>query len=171
MPTNGVEWPTSFTPFSSNSPWNTPVSANPTYAANSAAVISAEFGSGNNQPVRDQEAGVYDYGHPIYYAATTDPVINVACNQYCPSNYPRTMYMPAKARPALGSDAHIAVVQPDGTEVDMWATYGTLRPSSNAQLASCDTVTAGSVLSCGNFFSGTGFAATAPAATAGGGCV
>ena len=125
MPTNGVEWPASFTPFASNSPWNTPVSANPTYAANSSAVISAEFGSGNNQPVRDQEAGIYDYGHPIYYAATTDPVINVACNMYCPSTYPKTMYMPAKARPALGSDAHMAVVQPDGTEIDMWATYGT----------------------------------------------
>lgn len=175
MPANGVEWSTSFTPFSSGSPWNTPVSANPTFAANSAAVIAAEFGGGNTQAVRDEEAGINDYGHPIYYAATTDPVINVACNQYCPSNYPRTMYIPARARPALGSDAHMAVVQPDGTEIDMWATYGT--PGGGGHTAQTrnwqagDTVTAGNVSACGNFFTGTGNAATAPAATAGGACL
>ena len=172
MPVNGVEWPTSFTPFSSGSPWNTVVSGNPTIASYSASVIAAEFGSGNNQPVRDQEAGIYDYGHPIYYAATTDPVINVACNMYCPSTYPKTMYMPAKARPALGGDAHMAVVQPDGTEIDMWATYGTPggRPQTRNWQAG-DSVTAGNVTSCGNFFSGTGVVAAGPAATAGGGCL
>ena len=175
MPVNGVEWATSFTPFSAGSVWNTPVSANPTYAANSASVIAAEFNGGNSQPVRDQEAGTYDYGHPIYYASATDPVVNVACNMYCPSSYPKTMYMPAKARPALGSDAHLGVVQPDGTEIDMWATYGT--PGGSGQVPQTrnwqagDTVTAGNVTSCGNFFTGTGIVTVGPAATAGGACL
>jgi hypothetical protein len=120
--------------------------------------------------VRDEEAGPYDYGHPIYYAQSTDPVVTLHCTQYCNTadngGLPATIHLPALARPAGGSDAHMAVIQPDGTEIDLWATTA---PSGNWTTGS--TVTASAVANCGNFATGSGFTPTGPAATAGGACL
>ncbi len=168
---DGIDYAVTFTPYScTSSPWNVRVSASPTYAANSAAVIASEFASGNTQPVRSEEAGPYDYGHPIYYTSTADPVVNVHCTSYCNhvdnGGIPATVRIPALARPAGGSDAHLAVVQPDGTEIDLWATT---QPSGNWTNGS--TVTAASVANCGSFTGSSGFLPTGPAATAGGACL
>lgn len=168
---NGVEYAATWAPYNcSTSPWNQHVSAAPTYTANSAAVIATEFGGGNTQPVRDEEAGPYDYGHPIYYATANDPVVNLHCTSYCNSSdnggLPANLHIPAAARPAGGTDAHMAVVQPDGTEIDLWATS---RPNGNWTTGS--TVSAIGVANCGSFSNGSGFAASGPAATAGGACL
>jgi hypothetical protein len=153
-------------PYGPTSPWNRRVSANPTIAAYSAAVIARQFKAGNTQPVRNQEAGKFDYGHPVFTAVATDPLVKLVCNQYCSPGYPTRAYIPAKARPAGGSDAHMAVIQPDGSEIDLWALYGV--PGRDWQTG--DTATAGNVVNCGSYSSGSGFA-TAIGATAGQACL
>ena len=168
---NGVEYAAGWAPYScTTSPWNLHVSSSPRYATNSSAVIATEFGSGNTQPVRSEEAGPYDYGHPVYYASASDPLVNLHCTAYCNTadngGLPASMHIPAQARPAGGSDAHMAVIQPDGTEIDLWATNS---PSSN--WTSGATVTAQAIANCGNFVTGSGFTPTGPAATAGGACL
>jgi hypothetical protein len=70
-----------------------------------------------------------DYSHPVYIASASDPQITVDCSraQYgcftdqsaMTSSLPK-FSVPALARPAAGTDAHFAVVQPDGTEYDFW---------------------------------------------------
>ena len=168
---NGVEYATGWAPYScASSPWNQRVSAAPVYASYSSAQISLEFGAGNTQPVREQEAGKYDYGHPIYYASSSDPVVTLACTMYCNhtdnGGIPVTLHIPAQARPAQGGDAHMGIVQPDGSEIDLWATT---TPSSNWSNGA--TVSARAAANCGNFVTGSGFTPNGPAATAGGACL
>jgi hypothetical protein len=168
---NGVSYPANWAPYScTSSPWNQRVSANPMYASNSGAVIATQFGNGNSQPVRSQEAGTYDYGHPIYYATSNDPLVKLRCTSYCNTvdngGYPASIRIPAAARPAGGTDGHMVVIQPDGTEIDFWAVSA---PSGN--WTSSSTVTALSISNCGNFVTGSGFMPVGPAATAGGACL
>jgi hypothetical protein len=168
---NGVAYATGWSPYNcTSSPWHLRVSSKPTYAANSSAVIATEFASGNTQPVREQEAGEYDYGHPVYYASASDPLVTLHCTAYCNTvdngGLPASMHVPAQARPAGGGDAHMAVIQPDGTEIDLWATT---QPGKNWTTGA--TVTAQAMANCGNFVTGSGFTPTGPAATAGGACV
>ncbi len=140
------------------------------FAANSAAVIATEFAGGNTQPVREQEAGVYDFGHPVYYASASDPLVTLHCTAYCNTTdnggLPASVHIPAQARPAGGTDAHLAVIQPDGTEIDLWATT---QPSGNWTTGA--TISAQGAANCGNFASGSGFTPSGPAATAGGACL
>lgn len=168
---NGIEYPASWAPYNcTSSPWNQRVSASPTFASYSSGVIMTEFGGGNSQPVRNEEAGPYDYGHPVYYASATDPIVTLHCTQYCNrvdnGGLPATVHLPALARPAGGTDAHMAVIQPDGTEIDMWATQ-----QRTGNWTTGSTVTAQGMANCGNFASGSGFTPIGPAATAGGACV
>lgn len=170
---NGVEWPATFTPYAATSVWNAPVSANPTLASYSAAVVAHQFPSGqNDQAFRTNEAGIYDYSHPVFYASASDPVVNVVCNQYCDAvdngGVPAQIHVPAAARPAGGGDHHLDVVQPDGTEISMWDVQGVAYPGSN--WTSGSTLTAGAVVDCGNFTGGTGLAVHGPGSTAGGAC-
>ena len=86
--------------------WSTPVHANPSYDTNSAAIVNAWFpGAGNGFPVRNQEPGPYDYTHPIYFAAGSDPTVHVTCTGGGCSNsgsnsYPSSMQIPSVARAA-----------------------------------------------------------------------
>lgn len=169
--TNGVEWLTTWAPYNcTTSPWNMLVSSNPTYASYSATVIASEFANGNPNPVREQEAGAYDYGHPTYYAASTDPLVTINCTLYCnvssTNGYPAQINIPAIALPARGGDAHMSVVEPNGNEIDFW---GTTAPTSN--LTNGSTITALAAGNCGSFTIGTGFFTTGPGATAGGACL
>ena len=185
---NGVDQPASFVPYGPTSPWNHRISANPTMASYSATVIASMFGPsfvGNQEdpPVWGQEAGIYDYSHPIFFAQNSDPVIKLACSRYCGeagTAYPTTIHIPAQARPAQGTDAHIAIVQPNGEEIDAWAAYGTPGGSgkypgtpATRNWQTGDTLTAGNIAECRNFFTGTGFGPVAnrPYSTAGGACL
>ena len=170
--TNGVEYPAGWTPYGCTSSFNARVSTNPQFASYSAASIAGAFANGNTQPVRGQEAGSYDYGHPVYYATSSDPTVTLQCTQYCNradnGGYPATIHIPAQARPARGQDAHIAVVQPDGTEVDFW---GASQPSGNWGTPRYTTISAAAAANCGSFLHGSGWTPTGPAATSAGACL
>ncbi len=181
---NGIDYPTSFRPYAPASPWNLHVSKSPTYASYSATVISNEFGSANRVPIWGVEAGQYDYAHPIFYASNSDPVVKAACSKYCWSRGPALapppkIRIPAAARPAEGADAHMTVIQPDGTEIDFWALCGTpggrcSYPHNVPQTRnwhSGDTATAGNVANCGNFITGSGWMPGGPGSTASGACL
>jgi hypothetical protein len=177
---NGREYPISFRPYARTSPWNTRVSAQPTFAAYSAAVISHEF-AGESSIIRNQEAGPYDYGRPIYYSTDADPLIKIVCNQFCPTtNRLSQMRIPPKARPGGGTDAMMVVIQPNGREYDFWAAYGspgsdpTWTAPHNAQTRDWrngDTLTAGGAADCGDFIDGPGDMPIGPGADAGGSCL
>ncbi len=167
---NAADYTTSFTPYASTSIWRTTVSSNPTIASYSAAVISTQFPNGQNfANVRATEAGQYDYSHPRFFATSSDPVVNLQCTQYCGSSanggVPAQAYIPAQARPAEGGDGHFDVVQPDGTEISMWAAS---QPSGNWTNGA--TVRAGNIANCGSIASGQGWLSSGPGPTAAGFC-
>ena len=92
--------------------------------------------------------------------------MNTRCDQYC-GTFPPRIRIPAKARPAGGTDAHFEIIQPDGTDIGNAVTTGT--PKRDWQ--SGDTVTAGNISNCGSFFTGPGTMPVGPAPTAGGACL
>jgi hypothetical protein len=167
---NAADYTSGFTPFAATSVFNTKVSANPTYLASSAAIVANQFPGGQNtQTIRANEAGVGDYGHPRFFASATDPVVSVKCTLYCgaPDNggVPATIHVPAVARPAGGSDSHIDVIQPDGTDITMW---GVTKPSSNWQTG--QTLSALNTANCGSVVSSPGWLTVGPGPTAAGYC-
>ncbi|MGH7660385.1 MAG: hypothetical protein ACRENA_05655 [Vulcanimicrobiaceae bacterium] len=131
---NGQEWPSNFRPYCANAtynssspcPWNDTLPDNPqNLDPNSATIISSLFASSDNiiLPGDFSEAG--DYSRPIYLASTSDPNVTITCNPgSCPEGN-QTIHIPSEARPSGGSDHHMGVVEPDGTEWDMYnASYG-----------------------------------------------
>jgi hypothetical protein len=86
------------------------------------------------------QASGADYGHPVYYAGPLDPVYTVRCTRWrsrCEVDGMRVQ-IPRLARPAGGSDRHMAIVDQLGRwEYDLWqvqrgplpAPGGTLRVS------------------------------------------
>jgi len=62
------------------------------------------------------------YGHPTYFASSSDRVLTIHCTVYaCSEIEGMEVHVPAGAIPTGGSDRHIAVVQPDGSRViDLW---------------------------------------------------
>ena len=167
---NAHDYPANFTPYAASSVFNAKVSAHPKYLADSAAIVALQFPAGRNpNPVRATEAGQFDYNHPWYFATATDPVVTLRCTTYCgaPDNggVPATIHVPAKARPARGTDGHFDVVQADGTEISMW---GAKQPAGDWTPG--DTITAQNVANCGSFTSGPGWLRIGPGATAAGFC-
>ena len=181
---NAQDYPPNFRPYASSSVWNTPISSRPTFLPNSAAIVAAQFPGGRNPiPVHSTEAGQYDYNHPRFFANSSDPLVHIVCTKYCgaPDNggVPQEIRIPAKARPAGGADAHFDVVQPNGTEIDMWATYGSPGSSTtwNAphdmqtrNWQTGDTLTASNIANCGSFSAGQGWLQVGPGSTAAGYC-
>jgi hypothetical protein len=179
---NGQEYPTTFVPYAKSSVFNAPVSQSPQFLANSGAIVAAQFPNPANSGtwVRATEAGVNDYTHPLFFATTADPVVTLVCTQYCnaPDNggVPKTAYVPALARPAGGTDAHITVVQPDGTEIDGFACFGSpgstssySNPHSDMQSRnwqSGDTLTCANIANLGDFANGLGYMRSGPGSTA-----
>jgi len=77
------------------------------------------------------EGNTSDYGHPIYYARDTDPVYTIRCarwNASCEVDGIR-LKVPEQARPASGTDAHMAVIDPrKRAEYDFWEVETTPLP-------------------------------------------
>jgi hypothetical protein len=181
---NANEFPAHFRPYARTSVWNTPISQRPALLPNSSAIVAAQFPGGENPtPVRSTEAGKFDYTHPRFFATQRDPLIELRCNKYCgaPDNggVPRAIRIPARARPAGGTDAHLFIVQPDGREIDFWAVYGS--PGSDTtwnaphdlqrrNWQTGDTLTAENIANCGSYLNGAGRMETGPASTAAGFC-
>ncbi|HEV3157838.1 MAG TPA: hypothetical protein VGZ00_10870 [Candidatus Baltobacteraceae bacterium] len=133
--------------------------------ANSSAIVALAYSAGSGPTIRTQEAGQYDVWHPIYFALASDPLVNTKCTLYCNGiSTPATIHIPAKARAAQGSDHHLGVVQPDGTEIDFWLVSDIGRDWKTG-----DTVTYGGGGNCNNFLSGPGIGSNE--ATLGGACL
>lgn len=190
--TNGVAWPASFQPYAGSPVWSTTVQANPSYDPNSAAIIAAWFpGAGNGFPVRNQEPGPYDYSHPIYFAGSSDPTVNVSCASGggCVTSgldaFAASMQIPAVARAAEtngngAGDSHIGVVQPNGGEDDVYCWNSGPSPTCDQPAGGITSNwTSGATFgpsysadTCGNFLSGPGQlpVGTIGNTTAGGAC-
>ena len=130
---NGQPWPATFRPYAAHA-WNAPLPATPTVDAANTTNLRSYM----NDAV-DHIAGDWrnDYSHPVYVASAGDPLVTAACGsaQYgCDTDQAANVgslpafHVPAQARPAGGTDAHFAVVQPDGTEYDFW---GAQQPAGN----------------------------------------
>jgi hypothetical protein len=139
-----VNPPATWRPYASTSPFNTEVGSSPAVAANSAAVVAKILSFQANAPEGFHSGESYE--HPIYWALPGDPTYEVACVEqrwFCLPAGTR-IKLPAVAVPAEGSDKHLAVVEPDGTEYDFWnASVGGGRISSPT--ASQTTITGSGV--------------------------
>jgi hypothetical protein len=169
---NGVAWAASFRAYGPTSYWNRPMSnlTNPILYANSDTIVNNVETNDPGPDVHTSEYGAgYSDAHPVVFASSSDPVVNVKCTQYCSNpNIPATIHIPARARPATAGDGHLGVVQPDGTEVDFWAVNPN-QPQHVSDWTSGATLTAQSAAGCGNFYTGPG--STTAATTVGGACL
>lgn len=115
----GADW----RPYSADSPFNVPISAHVRVHPRSQAIVDRILAWGT--PAR-LVAGASDtsddFGHPTYYARSTDPVYRLRPTlPWGPSPIRGArIRIPAAAQPAGGSDGHMTVVQPDGWEYDFW---------------------------------------------------
>ncbi|HTJ24921.1 MAG TPA: hypothetical protein VMA36_02050 [Candidatus Limnocylindria bacterium] len=134
---NGQAWPLSFRPYSPQV-WNHPLPASPQSVD---AASSSRLRAYLVRPSADQivAAPSQDYSHPIYYAAANDPSVSVDCKSASYGCSPATLpsfHIPAKARPAGGSDHHLAVIQPNGDEIDLWNAHDPGRDWQNGDTIS-----------------------------------
>lgn len=112
-------------PFSTDSPFNRGLPSDPQQTNDSPLLGSALAGFGAAPLFEVGTADtVDDFGHPIYFSGPKDPVFKIRCTEFgssCPVSSHRVQ-IPGKARPAGGSDAHMAVIdQAGGWEYDFWA--------------------------------------------------
>lgn len=118
------QWPgADWRPYSADSPFNVPISAHVRVHPRSRAIVERILSWG--VPAR-LVAGTSDtgddYGHPTYYARSSDPVYRLRPTMQWGRSPIRgvRIHVPAAARPAGGSDGHMTVVQPNGWEYDFW---------------------------------------------------
>ena len=97
--------------FSSSSVWNAALSSDAPIDPNSGAIV------GNLLRQESTESlGLGAYGGPnLYIASSTTPLVHVTLDEHDPALQAafNAVPIPAGAQPAVGSDAHMAVYQPD----------------------------------------------------------
>lgn len=105
-------------PFSPDSYWNRPIPADAPSAPTSAAMVAlavTPYAAGANLANSDK------WGVAVTTAEPTSKLFDIRCTLYdCGTAV--SGRIPAHARPATGSDMHLAVVQPDGSSLDMYKT-------------------------------------------------
>jgi hypothetical protein len=135
---NGQEWPASFRPYCANAspnpsspcPFNDSLPSSPQQLyANSSTIVASMFGSTNYVVLPADFTNSGDVSHPAYYAGSSDPAVTVTCTAYC-GVAAATFGIPSQARAAGGSDGHMAVIEPDGTEWDMYGAHAYVGQSS-----------------------------------------
>jgi hypothetical protein len=91
-------------PFSSTSPWNTPLGSGAAYDARAVVTL----------PGTTPWINRAQYSVPVVRAAATDPLVTIDVKS---GTHPGlvTLRVPADAAPAAGTDAHLVVISPDGT--------------------------------------------------------
>jgi len=153
-------------PYSSASPFNTPLSADPALAAGSAQMVDnwlSTWSASNKTSAPRFVAGyadtANDYDHPLYFSGSSDPLYTVHCAEAwgrCPVEGAQVR-IPAAAQPAAGEDGHLAVIdQGSGWEYDFWqvrqkpAGGGTLTVSWGGK-TKLDGAGTGSGATAGNF--------------------
>jgi hypothetical protein len=118
-------WPGAcWRPYGPRSPFNQPLPARPRLAPRSAAIVHRLLGFGALQHLTIGTAGTPDdFGHPVYFNRRVNPRYTLSCEgRYgrCPL-HGRRIRIPPRARPAAGSDAHLAVIdQRTGVEYDLY---------------------------------------------------
>lgn len=126
-------WPVGcWRPYADSSPYNQPLpapSATPV-AGDSAQIVDymlSGYGSSGFSPVTVSGNPALDtasnWDHPVYWAHPGDPAWRVSETEYPGNNNGQTVLIPNGARHALGSDGHLTVIQPDGTEEDFWQVH------------------------------------------------
>jgi len=107
-------------PFSSTSPWNTPIPSNPTIDPSSATFIS-DLSSLTGQGQQALSVNIQGFSIPVYYVDATVPFVNVMADlggtgfrTGAPDegdvSGSGTAPIPAGATPAAGTDRHLCVV-------------------------------------------------------------
>jgi hypothetical protein len=118
-------------PFSSTSPWNTPIPSNPAIDPDSATFI-ADLSTLTGQGQQALSVNIQGYSIPVYYVDSTVPFVNVmadlggtgfrtgaASDGTVPGS--GMAPIPAGATPAAGTDRHLCVV--DETAEMSWDLY------------------------------------------------
>jgi hypothetical protein len=123
--------PACWRPYSDASPFNTPIPATEQAASDSQAIVERWMSFWADDHSYSPGFGVgyadtsEDYDHPIYFSKPTDPTYTVHCTESaswgpCAIEGAK-VHIPSGARPAGGSDGHMAVLeQSSGWEYDFW---------------------------------------------------
>ena len=111
-------------PFSAESPFNRALPASPQQPLDSSPIARTVTGWGTGLRFVVGNADTpFDFNHPIYFSEKSNPVFRVNCTQFggdCSVDGHRVR-IPNLARPAGGSDGHLAVIdQRNGWEYDFW---------------------------------------------------
>ena len=105
-------------PYSDASPFNTAIPDNVRVLENSSTIVANSYLDATPSPMRVSASPSVDYSHPIYVAHGGDASYTIRCNSGGISG--KIIQIPAGARPTTSSDGHMAIVQPDGWEYDLW---------------------------------------------------
>jgi hypothetical protein len=122
--------PACWRPYSSASPFNTPLGADPVVSSASTEMVGnwlSTWSGGDKTSAPRFTAGyagtANDYDHPVYFSGAADPLYTVHCAESwgkCPVEGAQVR-IPASAEPAGGEDGHLAVFdQASGWEYDFW---------------------------------------------------
>lgn len=116
-------WPSAtWRPYAASSPFNTGVAGGAVVAQSSSIVSRVlQWGQPGNVALGVAETSE-DFMHPVYYAQPGDPEYTLQATESWGSNPINGIKIPipAGARPAGGSDGHMAVITPEGWEYDFW---------------------------------------------------
>jgi hypothetical protein len=101
---------------------NTPIAGSPSLDSNSSGMVSSALvayqGSAN---FADSDA----WGIPIVSADTQSRSYDVGCMYEGCWHHFGAVHVPTMAKPSTGSDGHLAVLEPNGAEMDMWMAQNT----------------------------------------------
>lgn len=120
------------------SPFNTLIGGSPAVDPNSANIVSRlmSFKATPQQIPLNVADTTLDYSHPLYYSQPSDPVYTIHCTENwgtCAVEGAKVK-IPSAARPAAGSDGHMAVIdQANGVEYDFWGVSST-KPANGGTL-------------------------------------
>jgi hypothetical protein len=129
-------------PYSDDSPWNTPIDANPRYDIHSDEMIAT---------IRKNEGAITSdssqYSFPVYFADQATPRWNVPCLKYkCTivwaggvekTDILKDVPIPADARESTGTDGQIIIIdKQNGAEYNLWQAQRTAEgwTASNASI-------------------------------------
>ena len=123
-------------PFSAESPFNRALPASPQQPLDSVLMARTVtgWGAGLRFVVGNADTP-FDFNHPIYFSERSNPAFRVNCTEFggaCSVDGHRVR-IPNLARPAGGSDGHLAVIdQRNGWEYDFWQVSN--KPGGGGQL-------------------------------------
>ena len=115
--------PASWRPYADGSAFNRPIPAGARVVAGSDRMVGRVLSWGPPSAITAGLTGTgRDFDHPVFFARSDDPVVRLEALRPWGDNplTGTTIRVPRAARAAGGADAHLAVVEPDGTEYDFW---------------------------------------------------